>query len=290
MKEDILPFEWNAESVHEKIYSIDNKLILLEKPVIDSSRKYPFRMDIAVAIICLRGTMKGMVDMMPYNMQGPCFFIFSAKQILQHESFSDDFQGLFIIVFKRFAEDLQFSAQESVSTYLLTRQNQWAPLNRHELDTMVMHFNLMKDIIQTKDNPYRMETLRHLTKAFISGARFHLYRLSNKQEEKTGQEALVEKFLRLVQTHYREERTLNFYADRLCLTPIHLSRVIKAISHKSANEWIDDHVILEAKALLKSTGMTIQQISEELNFPSQSFFGKYFKRCIGMSPREYKKR
>jgi AraC-like DNA-binding protein len=98
----------------------------------------------------------------------------------------------------------------------------------------------------------------------------------------------VEKFLNLVQTHYREERGLKFYADRLCLTPIHLSRVIKSASHKSANDWIDEHVILEAKALLKSTSMTVQQISEELNFPSQSFFGKYFKRIVGVSPKEYR--
>jgi AraC-like DNA-binding protein len=86
-----------------------------------------------------------------------------------------------------------------------------------------------------------------------------------------------------------EERELKFYADRLNLTPMHLSKVVKAASHKSANEWINDHVILEAKALLKSTSMTIQQISEELHFPSQSFFGKYFKRCTGISPREYEK-
>ena len=46
---------------------------------------------------------------------------------------------------------------------------------------------------------------------------------------------------------------------------------------------------LEVKALLKSTNMTIQQISDELNFPSQSFFGKYFKLVVGMSPKEYEK-
>ena len=57
----------------------------------------------------------------------------------------------------------------------------------------------------------------------------------------------------------------------------------------SAKEWIDDYVVLEAKALLKSTNMTIQQISYELNFPSQSFFGKYFKRSVGLSPLEYRK-
>jgi len=67
-----------------------------------------------------------------------------------------------------------------------------------------------------------------------------------------------------------------------------MSRTLRETSGKSANDLIYEHVTLEAKALLKSTSMTIQQISDELNFPSQSFFGKYFKRVTGMSPKEYK--
>jgi AraC-like DNA-binding protein len=65
--------------------------------------------------------------------------------------------------------------------------------------------------------------------------------------------------------------------------------VIKENSNMSATEWIDNSVILEARAMLKSTNMTIQQISEELNFPSQTFFGKFFKRVVGVSPKEYRK-
>ncbi|MDR0368520.1 MAG: helix-turn-helix domain-containing protein, partial [Bacteroidales bacterium] len=53
---------------------------------------------------------------------------------------------------------------------------------------------------------------------------------------------------------------------------------------------IDNYVVLEAKALLKSTNMTVQQISDELNFPSQSFFGKYFHRVVGVSPKEYRQK
>lgn len=64
--------------------------------------------------------------------------------------------------------------------------------------------------------------------------------------------------------------------------------VIKKLVERYSSDWIDDYVILEAKALLKSGKLTIQQISDELNFPSQSFFGKYFKRIAGVSPKEYK--
>jgi len=94
--------------------------------------------------------------------------------------------------------------------------------------------------------------------------------------------------MHLVQTHYKQERGLEFYANQLHLTPKHLAKVIKETTNKAANDWIDEHVVLEAKALLKSTNMTAQQISDELNFSDQSFFGKYFKRHTGVSPREYK--
>lgn len=81
---------------------------------------------------------------------------------------------------------------------------------------------------------------------------------------------------------------MGFYAEKLHITPKYLSTVIKQNTGKSVNDWIDDYVILEAKALLKSSRMTIQQISDELNFVDQSAFGKYFKRIEGMSPKDYK--
>lgn len=79
-----------------------------------------------------------------------------------------------------------------------------------------------------------------------------------------------------------------FYASKLSLTPKYLSKVIRQNSGKTAGEWIEEYVILEAKALLKSTNKTIQQITDELNFSTQSFFGKYFKRRVGLSPKEYR--
>ncbi|WP_368077566.1 helix-turn-helix domain-containing protein [Parabacteroides goldsteinii] len=63
---------------------------------------------------------------------------------------------------------------------------------------------------------------------------------------------------------------------------------MKNYSGKSAAEWIDEYIVLEAMALLKSTDMTVQEISDELNFPSQSFFGKFFKRVSGVSPKAYR--
>ena len=92
-----------------------------------------------------------------------------------------------------------------------------------------------------------------------------------------------------VSNNYKQNRSVSFYADRLCLTAKHLSSVVKEVSGKTAGEWIDNFVILEARALLKSSDMSIQQIAEHLNFANQSFFGKYFKHFIGMSPKAYRR-
>jgi len=89
-------------------------------------------------------------------------------------------------------------------------------------------------------------------------------------------------------THYKEERSVSFYADKLCISSKYLSSLVKEVSDKNPVEWITQCVIFESKTLLKSTDMSIQQISDLLNFPNQSFFGKYFKRYCGMSPLQYK--
>jgi AraC-like DNA-binding protein len=129
--------------------------------------------------------------------------------------------------------------------------------------------------------------VKHLTLAFYYALTYQSHILSGEVQQ-SKQSILLERFMKLVQENFREQRDIGFYADKLCLTPKYLSKILKDNSGSSASEWIDNHVVLEAKALLKSTNMTIQQISEELNFPSQSFFGKYFKRVVGVSPKEYR--
>jgi len=287
LEKHILPFNWRTELENTKMESIDNDFILLEKPIITSTFDYPFKIDVTTAIICLSGTMKGHVNTDYYEANAPCLFVIYPEQILQYESFSEDFSGLFIIMSKRFLNDLSLNAQESFSTWLSVKQNACIPLEERSLKSMMNYFNMMKDCIQIKDNPYRMQIAVNLTRAFFYGAGYYLHNLSETRI-KTHNEELTEKFLNLVQTHYKQERSLNFYAEKMCLTPRHLAKVIKENSERSANDWIDEHVILVAKALLKSTNMTVLQISDELNFLSASFFGKYFKRVTGMSPSEYK--
>lgn len=98
-----------------------------------------------------------------------------------------------------------------------------------------------------------------------------------------------DKLMALLSEHYRDQRNVEFYAEKMHVSSKHLSRVIRSYTGKSVHQWIDEFVALEIKNLLKYSNMSIQQISLALNFPNPSFMGQYFKRITGMTPGEYKR-
>lgn len=97
----------------------------------------------------------------------------------------------------------------------------------------------------------------------------------------------VHEFMSLIQKYHTQERSVGFYAGKLFISPKYLSLIIKEATGKSAADWIDDCVILEAKNMLRFSGKNIQQVAYSLNFTNQSSFGKYFKHLTGMSPSEF---
>ncbi len=99
---------------------------------------------------------------------------------------------------------------------------------------------------------------------------------------------LVQQFMTNVFSDFRNHRDVNYYAERLYITPGYLTHIVKHQTGKSASLWIIENVITESKILLKQTGMSIKEIAIRLNFSNQSFFGKYFKQYVGMSPKDFR--
>ncbi|MBP7555349.1 MAG: AraC family transcriptional regulator [Chitinophagaceae bacterium] len=102
-------------------------------------------------------------------------------------------------------------------------------------------------------------------------------------------ENLVMNFFNLVQKQFSTQRSVQQYASQLNVTPKYLTETVKEFSGKNAGEIVDDFVMLEAKLLLDNPALSIAEIAYTLNFSNQSFFGKYFKRFTGMSPKEYRR-
>ena len=98
---------------------------------------------------------------------------------------------------------------------------------------------------------------------------------------------LMRRFLNEVSLHYMDERRIGWYADRLCVSPKYFAQVIYKESGKYAKDWIRDYVIRAAKKMLKSGNYTVQEVSDALHFANQSFFGTYFKKAVGLSPKDF---
>lgn len=247
---------------------------------------YPFRMEEYGCCICLEGETRGSIDLMPCTMKASSMVVNVPGQLLERHFMSEDFRGIGIVMSREFIRGLGFPYNFELDRML--RESPVIDLQPSELEAMLSYCHMVRRLLET-ERPYQMETLRHLTCAFFYGIGSYLYRLSSSRHY-SADEMLMQRFISEVREYYRSQRKVLFYAGRLNISPGHLSSVIKRISGKSPGEWIDDYVVDEARALLKGTSLTVQQVSHELGFPSQSFFGKFFKRVTGMSPKEYREK
>jgi AraC-like DNA-binding protein len=116
-----------------------------------------------------------------------------------------------------------------------------------------------------------------------------IYRVKNFDESLRRSEKVFTNFLKMVEENCRKERRVAWYAQQLNITPKYLSEAVKRVSGRSAVEWVENYVTMELRVLLKNSTKTIKEIANEMNFPNQSFLGKYFKEHVGVTPSEYRK-
>ena len=291
MEKKVTPISWQSDIINnaKSAATIGNDIILIDDFTNISTPifNYPFKLDMLFIVVCTKGVVNGMIDFKPYSLSAPFVTIILPNQILQYEYISKDFVGYCLVVSERFAPEMLPSINKQMSMATAIKEKPYSQLHPESMPAIQRYFWAIKEIMMMTDNPYRLEMFKHLTMMFFYMA-YPYFQKHIETTAQTRQSLLTEQFTKLVRENYRCERETAFYADKLDLTPKYLSQVIKSATGKSVSGWIEDFVMLEAKALLKSTNMTIQQISNELNFPSQSFFGKYFKRQTGMSPRMYR--
>lgn len=204
--------------------------------------------------------------------------------ILEQGDISSDFRCLCVVMSESFLGGLGLTYD--FKTLLTIQDKPILELTEKQLASIFKYYDMAYSVLGST-NPYKTEIIKHLTCAFFYGLGHYFFE-NNSNRILSNDEKLMQQFIKEVQQHYKQKRKVIFYAEQLHISTGYLSTIVRKVSGRTATEWIDDYVILEAKALLKSGKTTIQQVSLELGFPSQSFFGKYFKRHTGVSPKEYR--
>lgn len=188
----------------------------------------------------------------------------------------------------RFGSTLHLDVETISLMYLSFRERPYVKMSKKQMDTLTLYFSILKSILQESDNPYRSDATIHLTLAFLYGIGYHLHK-SSLQSIPSEYSPLTSQLLSLVKENYTVHRKISFYADEMKMTPRYLSHLLKVETGKSITQWINEFTLQEASFLLLKTNITIAQVSDRLGFPNQSFFGKYFKQHVGMSPKAYRK-
>ena len=275
---------WRTYFNPQTIYSVGEDLILLDNQLMESPR-YPFKTDMLTATICIKGRAEGSINLQKIITQPNSFNVILPGQIITHDHQTPDFEARYIIMSSKFVNTLDLDNRFS----LFHSHNQVIStiLSDYELEAILTFDEMLKWNI-THKNDYILDTVRHMTLAFFYGFSHTFQQNISTQKPTNRPQQLSDDFLSLVKKNFRQEHSLDFYANKLCVTPKHLTTTIKSTTDSTAKEWIDKHLLLEAKALLKSTNLNIQQIADTLHFTSQDVFSKYFKHHIGITPKEYR--
>lgn len=292
-----IPFFENIEG----FYSIDNQLAMFTYSEVVSQLKQrdfdyletmrrPHKFDFYLFINHTAGGIKFKLDMEEYEVEtGGNVITCAPGQIISLESVTPDFDADVMILSSQFMESLLVYLKGTIPVRFGMMRQIVFKIDEQAKQMQMIFIKAVQHVLKQTDNPFRLQMVQHVMMA-IFYASDAPQSMSNKSDViRSNADVLSKQFLELVNENFRKERQLKFYADALCITPRYLSRVVKECTGSSAADWIERYVVLEARALLKSTVMTIQQISDELNFPSQTFFGKYFKRRVGMSPKDYRR-
>ena len=245
----------------------------------------PAKLTASVSIYVRGGFFKAAINLQVIEMSGPAVVSIKCGETLQLIEVSSDFSASFVVMSKNFVEDVFLHINDVQNLTAIASH----PVFRIPEDIAPKFDNLYDSlhlIAADAKNPNVLKVLRHSIIAFYFR---YAYRCFDLIEEGTDSaKRLSDRFIKLVRDNFKTQRFLEFYAAQLGVTPKHLSRTVKSQTGFSAASWIERFMILEAKVLLKSTNLTVQQISDNLNFPTQSFFGKYFKKNVGMSPKAYR--
>lgn len=271
-----------SEILEHDFWILDNVSPLMVKGVTS-----PVKFSAYTSIFLREGSCTADINLRTYKLEGPCIINIPSSHIMQPYDISDNFKASFVVFSKRLTDAIS-SQINDLALFSLINRHPIIPLSENIAKEMEHLYTQLIEISTDRviDRPF--QTVMHTICAFFFRWGTRCYDRFAKNHAGSLNNQIVDKFLILAQNNFKKERFLEFYADALGVTPKHLSKKIKEHTGFTAVEWINRFVILEAKVMLRSSNLNIQQIAQELNFPSQSFFGKYFKKATGISPKDFR--
>ena len=211
------------------------------------------------------------INLVPYETEAGDILVIPQHNYLSLESISNDYDGQ-MLSFGRLPIDFEKSARLRLQADDFLRI-------RHYVD-------LLWEIVH---RPYDRQTVEHLETALLYDLKLlHAHQAGENTAKLSRGQRILQQFLDALGRKDPLPRNIKAYADYLCITPNHLSAVIREQSGRSVMDWLNAHCILRAQVLLRHTNLSIYEIADRLDFQSSTFFTRFFHRETGVTPKEYR--
>ena len=268
----------------------DNLLVTDQMEAIERFRQ-PCRICAITILVCISGEAECIINFNHYHVEKDMIVVAFPDDIIQVKD-AQHLDAYAVLISSTLLNDLGLDYSRRSDFYLRIRQNAAYQVPYHEIASLRPYFTLLRDSIQNQFNE-TPEIIKGLLRAFSYSIISKTYQSQPYHEEEpvanpSRNKQLFNSFMELVKQYHTRYRGVKFYADKLCLTPNYLSGVVKDYTGKTATEWVNEFVILEAKIMLTDSELSIQEIAYQLHFTDQSAFGKYFKQLVGISPKLYR--
>ncbi len=293
-REELLAKRIQAKGISYKGCFISDIRNSHDREISEKILKYPYRIESFFLMICKRGSGSVNVNLQAYKISDNSLFFNLPNSIIQINQKDEEMQGVVVGFDEELAQAMNFDIKNILPIALSLKEQPIQQISEQQCDQLISLIkNIALEIQSSNEEPFHDEIIRNYFSLFF-------YKLCSimsmnlptqtavEKSVKSRNEEYFHRFMQILSENYKRERSLGFYASQLCITPKYLTTLIKRVSGHTAAEWIDQYVILEAKNLLRYSTKSIQEVAYELNFPNQSFFGKYFKHLTGYSPSAYK--
>ena len=257
----------------------------------------PIRFDGYIIFFLQKGNFRIDFNLKTYDVQERSLIMTVPGNIIRIPSLDKeklkDIELVFILLSKEFISGLHLDFNRTFQDSIYMLDNPCISLNDEQYSMAESYYLLAKKILQSSQRNKKdiikslLSSLSYFTEDVwtrqISEAKVH------KEENTIRKNQTFERFIALVTEYHSTQRGMQFYADKLCLTPKYLSKIVKESSGRTGPEWINSFVILEAKNLLRYSDLSIKEISYRLEFPSSSVVHRFCKSHTGITPSDYRK-
>lgn len=259
----------------------------ISKEILSLYTNYPCRLKAGIFVLCMGGEIEASIDMTNYRVKANDFVTILPRSILQIHKVEGDLQIYFIGYSSQFITYANI-VKPTLDIFYTIKTSPVISLKEEIAQFFQEHFALMAKTYLAYYGKINREITKHILFTLVHGLG-ELYKDIKTTKTITGKsEMIAHDFSKFVMQYYAKERNVAFYAALLGITQAHLSTTVRQVTGKTCLEIISSMVIMDAKAQLKTTNASIQSIAYSLNFTNMSFFGKYFKRYVGIGPLEYR--